>query len=197
MRRLAAALVLTAATSLAAPCLAQSAPDPVAATAPVDPDRLAIAEEVVALAFPVERRPAMFSRINDALMSQMRAALFGGMDGPPDPGAEAIFQRYFERVRAESDRLNALISPQLFAAVARAYARAFTRDELVQIRAFAATPAGAKYLHRAPELLSDPDVAAVNTAHFQRAMDAVAPLTADARRELAAYYEKRSRPTRR
>jgi hypothetical protein len=158
---------------------------------------LAIAQEVVALAFPVEKRQAMFSRINDALMAQLRAATFGDTSEPPDPGAEAIFQRYFDRVRAESDRLNAVVSPQLFAAIARAYARAFTRDELIQIRAFAATPAGAKYLQRSPELLADPDVAAVNTAHFNRAMDAVVPLIAQVRRELAAYYEKRPRATRR
>jgi len=186
--RLAAGLALMLA--FASPAPAQTSSTAVAAPAPVDPDRLAMAQEVVALAFPVERRREMFTGVTTSMMSQMREGAFGPGGNVPDPGAEPIMERYFTRARAEIDRLNDLLAPELFAAVARAYARAFTRDELVQIRAFVATPAGAKYVQRSSEILSDPDVAAANTAHIRRALAAIKPLEADLLRELRAYFAK-------
>jgi hypothetical protein len=193
MRRLAAALAILAASG-AAPAFAQAAPAPRPAPpaaptkpAPVDPERLAIAEEVVAIAFPVEKRQEMMSRLTDSVMAQVRAAASPGGE-PADPGAQAILKRYFDRVRAEGERLNALAAPDLFRAAARAYARMFTRDELVQIRAFVATPAGAKYVQRSPDLISDPDVARVNTAHFERVFETIDPIRAEFQRELMTYF---------
>jgi hypothetical protein len=187
---LAAAVALAAAAPAPAPAQSGSAAVAAPAGAPVDADRLAVAEEVVALAFPVERRREMFAGMTNAIMSQMREAAFGPGGHFPDPGAEPIMEHYFSRVRAEADRLSTLLAPDLFAAVARAYARTFTRDELVQIRAFVATPAGAKYVQRSADILSDPDVAAANTAHIQRTLAAIKPLEADLRRELEAYFAK-------
>jgi len=192
-------LVLFLAAGAAAPAFAQTAPAPApapTAASPVDPERLAIAEEVVALAFPVERRREMFARVTDSLLAQFRAAALETAPGPVDAGAQAILDRYLVRVRAEADRLNTIVSPELFAAFARAYARAFTRDELVQIRAFVATPAGAKYVQRSGTLLSDPDVARVNTAHIQRAMETMAPVKDEFLRDLADYFRKRPAPRR-
>jgi hypothetical protein len=181
--------------------MAQPAPPIVSvsssASTPVEPERLAIAQEVVALAFPPERRQAMFMRVADSMMAQFRQATFGPTGGPPDPGPEAIFQRLVDRVRAQIERSTAEASPELFGAFARAYARMFTRDELVQIRAFVATPAGAKFVARSAELISDPDVARANTAFMTRYLAAIKPVQEDFMRELAQYYEKhppRKRP---
>jgi hypothetical protein len=190
-----ATALAAAAASLAVADPAAAAPAPVA-SAPVEADRLAIAQEVVALAFPVERRRALFARVTDALLAQVRTAALGSTPEPVDPGVQAILDRYFVRLRAEADRLNALAAPELFEAFARAYARMFTRDELVQIRAFVATPAGAKYVQRSADLLSDPDVARANTAHIERTMRAMEPAKDAFLRELKDYLEKRPAPKR-
>jgi hypothetical protein len=169
---------------------AQPAVSSAPAAAPLDPERLAVAKEVIALAFPPERREAMFARIGDAMMDQVRAAIFGSMGVTPNADVEAMLQRYFERLRAQNRKTIAAGSPPLFDAMARAYARAFTRDELIQIRAFVATPAGAKYIQRSSDLLSDPDVAQANTVYMQQVFEDSEPLRADFEREIAAYFAK-------
>jgi hypothetical protein len=198
MKRLSQALsalpILLASSLMAGSAAAQPGPPIVAvsssAASPVDPERLAIAQEVVALAFPPEHRQAMFMRVADAFMVQIRQATFGPTGAPDDPGAEAIFNRFVGRVRAQVERSAAEASPELFAAFARAYARMFTRDELVQIRAFVATPAGAKYVQRSADLLSDPDAARANTDYMRSYLAAVKPIQADFMRELTDYFQK-------
>jgi hypothetical protein len=184
--------------SAASPAVAQRAPataPPAAAAAlePVDPDRLAIAEEVVALAFPPEQRTAMMMQAGNSIAAQMRAALLNSLGGKIDPGLDAILQRFFERVHAKTERLIPEASPPLFVAIARAYARTFTRDELLQIRAFVATPAGTKYVRRSMDLLADPDVAEANTAYFQRAMKEMQPLQRELAQEVDSYLKKHPR----
>jgi hypothetical protein len=171
------------------PALAQSGPPPATAASAIDPERLAIAREVVELAYPPERRREMFMGILDAMTAQARSAT-EAQGRPLDPGAQAIIDRYMARVRAESEPLIDKASPELFAAFARGYARQFTRDELVQIRAFVATPAGAKYVQRSAQLLSDPDVAEANTLYMSRMMTMLRPLQEQVRRELAAHFAK-------
>jgi hypothetical protein len=183
MRALVAAFALMLAATGASPCFAQDRPN--APAAELDPAQLALAREVVDLAIPPETRHAMLTRVGETMAAQMRDALFAGH--PVDAGVQAIFQRYLERVRSQTEPLITEYSPAIFAAVARAYARNFTRDELLQIRAFMATPAGARYIQRSPELLADPDIAQANTAYFRRAMTVLEPLQADLRRELTEY----------
>jgi hypothetical protein len=188
MRGLLAALALVGTAAGAAPAVAQ---DPPATSAtPLDPETLALAQQVVDLAFPPERRRAMYARIIDAMLSQSRTAAFAALGRTPDAGEAQIFDRYFERVRTETDRVLTQNSPGLFAAFARGYARGFTRDELLQIRAFVATPAGAKYVQRSADLLSDPDVAAANTAYMTRAFSSLQPLEAELRQELLDYHRR-------
>jgi len=185
---LAAAL---AGPSLAQPRVAVAALPSSAAPAPVDPERLAIAREVVALAYPPEKRQAMMMGVVDSMMAQIRQATFGPSGAPDDPGAQAIFERFVQRVRGQASRSVADASPALFDAFARAYARMFTRDELVQIRAFVATPAGAKYVERSSNLLADPDVARANTAYIAGYLAAVKPIQEELVRELTDYFAKR------
>ena len=183
-------LALAAAPAARAAAAPVPAAAPAAAPAPVEGERLAIAEEVVALAFPVEQRQAMLAKAGETMMAQMRAAAFGSGGQDLDSGAAAILDRYFGRIRARNAQIIAEASAPIFVALARAYARSFTRDELIQIRAFIATPAGAKYLRRSTEMLSDPDVAAANTIYFQRVMSEMRPLQAELVSELAAYFKK-------
>jgi hypothetical protein len=189
MRTLLTALALAGATIGAAPSIAQDRP--AASPAPVDPDRLALAQQVVDLAYPPEMRRAMYYRVVDAMLTQSRTAAFAAAGMNVDAGEQQILDRYFERTRVESDRVLTASSPALFAAFARAYARMFTREELVQIRAFVATPAGSKYIQRSADLLSDPDVAEANTAYMRTVFTSLQPLQAQLRQELAAYLRDR------
>ena len=188
IRRLAAFAILLAASG-AGPCLAQEAPS--AATARLDPRNLALAEQIIDLSYPPETRHAMMSRATDAMMDQAETAVTQMLGDHMDAGTERIFDRYMDRVREQSEALIADGSPAIFTAFARAYARQFTHDELVEIRAFVATPTGAKYVQQSVELLSDPDVAQANTAYMAEAFGAMLPLQEQLFRELNEYIESR------
>jgi hypothetical protein len=179
-----------AAAWLAAPCLAQ--PSPMAAEK-IDPQSLSIAKEIVELAYPPEARQALFARNLEAVMTQSRAAATEADGGPLDPGAEAILDRFTARALAAVKPIIAETSPALFAAFARAYAQTFTRDELLQIRAFVATPAGARFTQRSADVVGDPEVAEANIAYSARVRAAVEPLQEEARQALARHYRVRQR----
>lgn len=183
---LGAAVLLTVGGAL--PCAAQEATVPAAARAPdPDPARLTLAREVIALAFPPERRRAMLVQISDTMMAQMRDGILRSAGTQLDAELQAILDRYMERVRTISNQINGDGAPETFEAMARAYARVFSRDELVQIRAFLATPAGAHYLQGSLDILGDPDVAEANRAQMARAFAAMEPLMTELRRDVEAY----------
>lgn len=195
MRRLLAAFAVLLSLGAPAPSLSQTSAG--AVSAEFDPESLAIASQIVDLSFPPATRHAMLMRTTEAAMTQARTAALASLGGELDAGAEQILERYFERVRAVSERLIASESPPLFTALARAYARRFTRSELIEIRGFVSTPTGAKYIQQSSELLSDPDFAQANTAYMTRALEAVGPAMEDLSRELRDYVQSQERRTRR
>jgi hypothetical protein len=186
---LAAFAVLTAASG-AGPCLAQDRPG--AAAAELDPERLAIARQVIDLSFPPEGRHAMLMSASDTMTDQARAAVAEATGGDNE-AMTAIMQRFLDRMRVLTDRAIAEHSPALFGAMARAYARNFTRDELVQIRAFVSTPTGRKYLQKSMEMLADPDVARANTAYMTSILTAMEPMRVELQRELDDHIRSRRR----
>ncbi|HEU0098431.1 MAG TPA: DUF2059 domain-containing protein [Allosphingosinicella sp.] len=187
MRVLLAAMALAGA---AAPCAARQPAE--AAAAELDPRRLELAGRIVDIAFPPERRRELLLGAVDAMTAQLRAAA-ANSGRTPDPGVDRIVERYMKRSRAVGEKAIGEHVDSLFGSYARGYARAFTADELAAILAFVRTPAGAKYVRRSPELLSDPDVARANSAYLATVMAAVQPLQAELRRELTEYFAK-SRP---
>jgi hypothetical protein len=184
VKRLLAAFALALAASASTASIAQDRP--AAPAAQLDPATLAIAQEVVDLAFPPDGRRQMYARVVDAMLRQGRTAALNAAGRSLDAEEQQILDRYLERVRTEADRIITENSPALFAAFARGYARMFTHDELVQIRAFVATPTGAKYVFRSADLLSDPDVAEANTAYMSSFFATLQPLEAQLRQELIA-----------
>jgi len=193
MRRLlATAGVLLAALS-AVPCAAQSAAPARSAATDPDPANLTLAREIVTIAYPPESRRAMFVRVSDAIIAQVRGAILPETPSSWDAELQQIFERYVERVRAVSNEATSDGAPELFEAFARAYARQFTRDELLQIKAFVSTPAGAKYVQRASELLTDPDVAQANAVYMARTIRELEPVMDQLRREMEAYLARRRR----
>lgn len=188
MKNAFAAVTTCLALAAVAPAIGQAPPPPVSVASP-DAETLAVAREVITLAFPPSQRQAMFSRVGDSMMTQMRNAAVTG--AARDPGALAIVDRFDARFRSLADRALAEHSDAIFDSFARAYSRQFTRDELVQIRAFVATTAGAHYIQRSSDLLSDPDVAAANTAYMRSLFQAIEPLQAEMRTELVAHFSHR------
>lgn len=156
---------------------------------PVDPARLALGRQVIAIIYPPEKRDTMMSEMVSALMAQIR----GGTQLPPmfsDPGLKAIMDRAFASMPS---RLMPVISrnlPRMHEAIATAYAREFTSAELTEIVTFARTPAGRRYFQQSGSLLADRDVAAANTAYISEAQQLNQQFSAQVRQEVTEYLGK-------
>lgn len=130
----------------------------------IDPAKLEVARQIIAIVLPPDQREAMIDRTLDAMMKAILAGSMraNGLDAKlnDNPKLRDVFARFVDRQRqlAKDDLHKAL--PDLVEAYARAYARIFTLEDLQAINAFVHTPAGARYVQRSPELISDPDVAA-------------------------------------
>jgi len=159
----------------------------------IEPDvrGLAVAKEVVDIAFPQESRLKFFESVMTPLMAQMRAAATTVAGSERDPGLETITDRFINKALIDIKDDLAVNSPGLFAAIARAYARSFSVDELVEIKTFVSTPTGAKYIQRSPETLADPDVAAWNTAYMVRLKLKIEAARKSLVDEVAAYLKKK------
>jgi hypothetical protein len=186
MRLVLAAIAMLAAVCGAAPGPAQDGPAP--APAAVDPRSLPVATEIVEFSFPPATRRAMFANAVDTMMAQARRASTEATGERFSAAVEAILDRHLALARAQIDHAITDASPEIFAAMARAYARRLTYDELAQVRAFAATPAGAKFLQSGTNILADPDVARANTAYMSAALAAIRPLQAQLMEELRAHF---------
>ncbi|WP_404336070.1 DUF2059 domain-containing protein [Sphingomonas sp. MMS12-HWE2-04] len=175
---LGAAFLLLVATAPAA--AGQTAPT-AAATAP-DPARLAAAQAVIARLMPADRRDAMVDQMIRPMIENMRSSM---LESPmfkeiaADPKVSGTFDKF---INGQLDRTVALtkeLMPAMLDAMARAYARRFTLDQLAAIGAFYDTPAGRAYAELAPTIMADPDVLAAQRAMMTRAM-------ADAQQRIAA-----------
>lgn len=160
-----ATLLAAATMGAAAPVAAQSAAE-VANEADEAATKHAVAVRIVALAFPEKQRMAMFTGMIDAMSTQM--TLPTDRDG--DAQVRAISDKHLALMRKDIMADLEVNSDGLFDAVAEAYVRGFSLQELQDIERFVATPSGAAYVQRSPQLLADPSVAAWNTAYFQRIM---------------------------
>lgn len=190
--RLSGATALLLALGATAPVHAAQDTPPVAIVG-LDQRALALAGEVIDLAFPPDTRHAMMARAVESMMTQTRTAALAALETELDDDVSRIFDRYMDRVRALSNRQIVEGSPAIFAAMIRAYARAFTYAELLDIRAFVRTPTGMSFMQRSTELLADPDVARANTAYMAATLQALQPLEAQLMEELRAYVESRGR----
>ena len=165
MRRL-VGLVLGAISIVVVPAGAAAqpraaSPAPAAAATALDPASLALAQQIVTIAFPPEKRSQMYASVLDAINEQTRKNVLSKMS-TGDKGLDAIVERSLRRM---NDQMKVMINasiPDYFDAFARAYARGFPHDDLVAILAFVKTPAGQRYFERSPMLIKDPDVQAAS-----------------------------------
>jgi hypothetical protein len=170
IRTFAATVALALALTPAA-VRAQAAP-PVAA-AP-EPARLAAAQALIGKIMPVDRRDAMVDQMIRPMIENMR----GAMSSSPqfeslrseDPKFGPAFDDFVKNELEHSLATTKAAMPALFDAMARAYARRFTLDQIRAISDFFDTPAGRAFAEQTPTLMSDPDVLAAQRAMMTDAM---------------------------
>ena len=156
-------MIAPALTLLSVPAgmvMAQDVPAP-----QLDPVRLALGRDIVAVVLPPAQRQQIMAGFLNSMVRNMVAGIIDGTPGlkqelAANPRVKAAFDRFVSRQQslAEADVNKGL--PELVEAYAHAYARSFSRDELVQIKAFVSTETGTKFMQRGNALMSDPDVAA-------------------------------------
>lgn len=178
---------LLLAASAALPSVARNpTPAPAPAAAEPSPENLAIAREIVDISMPPDSREAMMQQMTDAIIAQAREGLSRAAGDLSDPAAQLFWDRYLERAREATRDLDNESMPAIIEAIARAYARMFSHDELVQIRAFALTPAGRRYFLHGADIFSDPDFAEANRAYNARLFPILEAVLAEVQREIEA-----------
>ena len=127
------------------------------------PDRLAAAKELIAILLPAEQRDAMMEQMISAMLTNVAA---GAKQRPDvkaafdDPRIAEVFDRFLARVQSDATaQLKAEMS-NMAEAMARAYARRFSEDQMAEMKAFFDTSTGQAYIRESMGIMSDPDVAA-------------------------------------
>lgn len=146
---------------------------PVAAPAP-DPARLAAAQALMQRILPADKRDAMIEQMVRPMFENMRGAIFSGPKfetaKAENPKLAATVETFMTDEFEHSIVLMKATMPAMLDAMARAYARRFTRDQLEAIDTFFQTPAGRAYVELAPTVVADPDFLAVQRSMLTDAM---------------------------
>jgi len=195
MMGIARASGLTMALALALPgvAAAQTVPPAAPQTAPADPARLAMAGKVVAKLVP----QGIYLRMMRDAFPQMMEAMIGQMSGltPADLGEKNASGKTIEQIAAERDpafreRMTIMtrvisdemgkvmdkLEPRVRVALGKSFARRFTLQQLGEMDAFFATPAGAAFAQDYLLTFMDPEmVQEMSTAapEMMRVMPAV------------------------
>ena len=168
------ALFVSAALTLAPPAGAAPAQtSPAVQAAAPDPARLAASQALLARILPPAQREAMIDQIVRPMMDNLRASMVDSpmfKDSEGDPRLTGILTKFLDDTLEESIATTKESLPAMFDAMARAYARRFTLDELAAIGAFFDTPAGQAYVAKAPTIMADPDILAAQRAMMTKAM---------------------------
>ena len=168
LRLLAGALVLV--LSPLASAAAQTAP---VAAAP-DAVRLAAAQALIEQIMPADRREAMVEQMVRPMIANAREAManapmFADM-ARDNPKLATAMNGFMDEESERSIATTKAAMPALFDAMARAYARRFTLDQMRDIGDFFKTPSGRAYVETAPTIMSDPDVMAAQRAMMTQTM---------------------------
>jgi hypothetical protein len=168
LRLLAGALVFVLAPLASA--AAQTAP---VAAAP-DAARLAAAQALIEQIMPADRREAMVEQMVRPMIANAREAManapmFADM-ARDNPKLATAMNGFMDEESERSIATTKAAMPALFDAMARAYARRFTLDQMRDIGDFFKTPSGRAYVETAPTIMSDPDVMAAQRAMMTQTM---------------------------
>lgn len=182
-----------AAISIPFAATAQESSDAPAVLVPVTPDAatldpasLALARDIVAKIIPADRRQEMFKKLMSDLMQQLLSARSSDIT---DPGVQAIVDKHLADFRDQALPILEKHMPKLLEAIAHAYVREFSVDELRQIDAFADSAAGTHYLSRSADLLGDREVAQANREYAAEVYTLEPAMKASLANDLADYFK--------
>lgn len=186
-------LILAITLFITAPTYAQT-PSEMGAAADVDPARLAASKTLLEVILPPATREATMDRMMSSMManlsSTMSAKLSEMGSAKNKPEVAAVIDRFIKRQQDAGMVMLKQNLPGMFDAMANAYARRFSVDQLNEIQRFFSTPTGKVYLQESMYIMSDPDVAAWQSKLMNSAMDRI-PAEVDAMtKELKAVTEK-------
>ncbi len=162
------------------PALAQSAPAPAAAgpstgPVPVDPARLVLAKHVIETLSPPAKRGALIESVMRPMMANIQhgfedssefQALFA-----ENPQLRDVMLKFIEGETERSIKLAQDSMPAMYDAMAAAYARRFSTEQLSELQRFFETPTGRAYGEQAATIMSDPDVMAAQRAIMAKSLD--------------------------
>ena len=177
------------AISLPGAATAQDAPKATGA-ATVNPASLALARQILTVAFPPERREAMYARVMNSIVTQVRASMEKAHPSG-DKEFDALVDREMHHMVDEMQQIVDAHIPDYFEGMARAYSRSFSPDELKQILAFAQTPTGQRYFQRSTTLVQDSDVAAANQRMMADMQAKLPEMTRQMMEDVKAYVAKK------
>lgn len=162
---------------------AQAAP----AQAP-DPAKLAEARAIIEIMFPPAQREQMLAKMSDDIAAPIRQSLPSNL--VDDAGLKTLMDSALNDLQAKQRPMMMKHMPALFEAMANAYTREFSLAELKDVRAFAQSPSGQRYLSRSPALLGDPEITKVNAAIFAESQALVQTEMVGLKAKLIAYFEQ-------
>ena len=157
------------------PALAETPPPPDAAVAAPDPARLAEAHKLIDQVSPPEKRDAMIEGIIRPMVANMRRSF----DESPEfakifaekPALRTKMTSFLDGEIDRSLRIARESMPAMFDAMAVAYARRFSLEQLADVERFYASPTGRVFAEQAPTILADPAVQAAQRAMMARSLE--------------------------
>ena len=155
-----------------------------------DPAEMGEAQAIIEVMFPTAKREEQMRGLLTEMTSQFAASI--DMSRFEEPGIRAILEDYMADI---PDQLMPLVSdhlPRMTRAMAIAYVNEFTLSELQDIRRFAETPSGSRYLSRSTALVGDPALAAVNTEYLGQVQALNRQLVSNLQQRLRDYVASHS-----
>ena len=141
----------------------------------VDPARIETARKMLNEMIPPQKRTELVEGIIRPMMANMRESF----DRSPelkklfaaDPEARKKMMAFVDQETERSLRIARDSMPAMYDAMAIAYARQFTPDQLADIARFYQSPTGRAMLDRTPAIMADPAVMAAQRAMMEKSLD--------------------------
>lgn len=193
MNRFSGAIVaigLTAVLPLGMPAQAAAPAAAADKAAALDPASLALAHDILTIAFPPEKRADMMGSVMDSIIEQTRKNVPSSAFSN-DKDFQAVLDRSLKRME---DQMKASVKegvPDYFESFARAYARDFSREDLEAIDVFVKTPAGQHYFARSAELMKDPDVQAAGARMSKKLLARLPEIQRETLRDVQDYIDRK------
>lgn len=154
--------------------------------------RQALASEIVDLGVPASEREDIFFKTMDQMTVQMREAALQNVD-TNDKEVIAILDRWIADWVVQSKATLRGHIPAIMDGWKAAYAEMYTEQELTDIRAFVATPSGAKFFARMQDVMLNPQFAKANQAYMNEIMAKLPGAQAQLMQQLQAHFEKKAK----